>query len=77
MLSKIKENNQQSLDFVFSRDTEMKLELLKNQIQLSLLIVENILETEVAMLSGEKYSHDKPNAGKFSRWGYNAGSVRL
>jgi transposase-like protein len=77
MLNKIKENKQKSLDFVFCQDTEMKLELLKNQIQLSLLIVENILETEVKMLSGEKYSHEKPNAGKYSRWGYNAGSVRL
>jgi transposase-like protein len=77
MLNKIKEKKQQSLDFVLSQDLEMKLELLKNQIKLSLMLVENILETEVTMLPGERYSHDKPNAGKYSRWGYNNGSVRI
>jgi len=55
----------------------MKLELLKHQIELSRILINEILETEVKMLSGEKYSHKKPNEGRYSRWGYNPGSVRI
>jgi len=77
MLSKIKKIKEEKLDFVLSLDLEMKFELLQNQIKLSQVLIENILETEVLQLSGEKYSHDKPNEGKYSRWGTNAGSVRI
>ena len=71
---KIKE---EKLDFVLSLDLELKLELLQNQIKLSQILIENILETEVQELSGERYSHDKPNEGRYRRWGTNAGSVRI
>ena len=77
MLSKNKQIKEEKLDFVLSLDLEMKLELLKNQFKLSMLLVENILETEVKMLSGIKYSHEKPHSGRYSRWGYNPGSVRI
>lgn len=77
MLSKIKEIKEEKLDFVLSLELEMKLELLQNQIKLSHLLVENILETEVLELTGKRYSHDKPNGGRYSRWGTNTGSVRI
>lgn len=77
MLHKSKKFEEEKLGFVLSLDLEMKLELLKNQIKLSQLLVDNILETEVKMLSGERYSHDKPNEGRYSRWGNNPGSVSI
>ncbi|MEO8399853.1 MAG: hypothetical protein ABI550_08585 [Ignavibacteriaceae bacterium] len=40
-------------------------------------MIENILEAEVQEFSGEKYSHDKSNAGRYSSWGTNTGSVRI
>jgi hypothetical protein len=50
MLNQDKKFKEEKLDFVLSLDVEMKLELLQNQIKLSQLIVENILETEVELL---------------------------
>lgn len=55
----------------------MKLELLQNQIKLSQLLIDSILETEVFELSGSKYSHAKPHEDRYSRWGTNAGSVLI
>jgi len=75
MLVKNRKIKEEKLDFVLSLDMEMKLELLQNQIKLSQVLIDNILETEVQQLSGLKYSHDKPHAGRYSRWGTNAGSV--
>lgn len=77
MLVKNRKIKEEKLDFVLSQELEFKLELLQNHIKLSQLIIENILETEVLQLSGSKYSHDKPNAGRYSRWGTNDGSVRI
>jgi len=77
MLTKNKEIKEEKLDFVLSLDLKVKLELLQNQIKLSRLLIENILETEVKEYSGTKYSHDKPNGGRYSRWGTNDGSVRI
>ena len=77
MLVKNRKIKEEKLDFVLSLDLEMKLELLQNQIKFSQILINNILETEVQQLSGSKYSHDKPNSGRYSRWGSNAGSVRI
>lgn len=77
MLVKNRKIKEEKLDFVLSLDLEMKLELLQNQIKLSQILIDNILETEVEELSGSKYSHDKPHEGRYSRWGSNAGSVRI
>lgn len=77
MLNKNRKIKEEKLDFVLSLDLEMKLELLQNQIKLSQVLIDNILETEVHQLSGTKYSHDKPNGGRYSRWGTNTGSVLI
>lgn len=77
MLVKNRKFKEEKSDFVLSLDLEVKLDLLQNQIKLSQLLIENILETEVQELSGTRYSHDKPNEGRYSRWGTNAGSVLI
>ena len=77
MLPKNRKIKEEKLDFVLSLDLEMKLELLQNQIKLSQVLIDNILETEVQELSGARYSHDKPHKGRYSRWGTNAGSVLI
>ena len=77
MLVKNRKIKEEKLDFVLSLDLEMKLELLQNQMKLSQLLIDSILETEVQELSGNRYSHNKPNSGRYSRWGTNAGSVQI
>lgn len=77
MLVKNRKIKEEKSDFVLSLDLEMKLELLQNQIKLSQVLIDNILETEVQELSGTRYSHDKPHDGRYSRWGTNAGSVLI
>jgi hypothetical protein len=35
------------------------------------------MDKEVEEHTGERYSHDKPKEGRYSRWGSNPGSVRI
>ena len=74
---KINKIKREKLDWLHSLKLDMKLELLKHQVELSRIMINEILETEVKLLSGERYNHIKPNEGRYSRWGYNPGSVRI
>lgn len=67
----------EKLDWLLSLRVDMKLELLQNHIEMSRILINEILEMEVSTLSGKRYSHNKPNEGRYSRWGYNPGSIRL
>jgi putative transposase len=55
----------------------MMYELLRNHIEMSKILANEIMNDEVERLSGERYSHDKPQNGKYSWWGSNPGSIRI
>jgi len=40
-------------------------------------LINQLLQDEVEQKAGEKYTRAKPYDGRFSRWGYNPGSVRI
>ena len=67
----------EKLDWVLCQNTDTLQLLLRNHIEMSKILANEILETEVAQLSGERYSHEKPNEGRYSRWGSNNGSIRI
>lgn len=62
---------------VIESDTLTKLAILRNHYEMSIILINEILEDEVRRLAGERYSRRKPNDGRFSRWGSNPGSVWL
>jgi transposase-like protein len=76
-MNKINKINKEKLNFVLSLTTDFMIELLKSQMELHRQIINLVLESEVEDLAGERYSHDKPNEGRYSRWGSNTGSVRI
>ena len=67
----------EKLDWLLCQNTDTLQLLLRNHIEMSKILANEILETEVAQLSGERYSHEKPNEGRYSRWGSNNGSIRI
>jgi transposase-like protein len=40
-------------------------------------MINELLEEEVRQKAGARYSREKPNDGRYSRWGFNPGSVRI
>jgi putative transposase len=69
--------SREKLTWLFEQPIDIKVSLLTQHLSICQLIINQILEEEVSMLSGPRYSHDKPNLGMFSRYGYNPGSVRV
>ena len=67
----------QHLRALLNQPLDVKLHLLQHHMELARLLVEEILEEDVIEHAGDRYSHDKPFQGRYSRWGKNPGSVRI
>jgi len=69
--------NRKKISWLLEQDLSIKLEALQHHLDISRMLVNDILEDEVISYSGIRYSHDKPNNGRYSRWGFNPGSVKI
>lgn len=67
----------QFLHQVQEQGLEMKLALLQHHAHLAKLLAQEIMKDEVIGLAGEHYSHEKPNAGRYRRWGKNPGGIQV
>lgn len=67
----------ESLEELSEKPWNVKLALLQHHLELARIMVRELLDEEVEATAGERYSHDKPHGGRYSRWGTNPGSVRI
>lgn len=71
------EKRGKNLEWLLDQPVETQFELFRYHIELSKLLINQLLQDEVEQKAGEKYTRAKPFDGQFSRWGYNPGSVRI
>ena len=71
------EKRGKNLEWLLEQPVEIQFELFRHHIELSKLLINQLLQDEVEQKAGEKYTRAKPFDGQFSRWGYNPGSVRI
>jgi transposase-like protein len=76
-MSKSSESSRQNLDWYLTQPIDVQLELALESLELSRIVINSILDGEVSSLAGERYQREKPNGGRYSRWGNNPGSVRI
>jgi hypothetical protein len=69
--------HKENLQWLLKQSTDVKIAMLESHLDICRLIVNEVLEEEVISLRDEKYSPDKPHAGRYSRWEYTPGSVRI
>jgi transposase-like protein len=69
--------NRKKLSWLLEQDLDVKLTALQHHLDISRMLVNDILEDEVNQYAGMWYSHDKPHNGRYSRWGTNPGSMKL
>jgi putative transposase len=78
-MAKIKRTsiNRKRISWLLEQELSIQLEALQHHLDITRMLVDDILEDEVLSYSGIRYSHDKPNNGRYSRWGFNPGSVKI
>lgn len=69
--------SRQNFAWLFEQPLDLKVSILQQHLSICQLVINQILEEEVKYLSGERYSHDKPHEGRYSRYGFNPGSVNI
>lgn len=65
------------LSWLLSQSRDIKLDLVQNHLSICQIMLNELFDEEVCEKAGERYSHNKPHDGKYSRWGYNPGSVHI
>jgi len=77
MENKSKEINRKKVDWLLTQSIDTQLEIISHHMEICRIVINSIIDREVCDYTGERYSHNKPNNGKYSRWGFNPGSVKL
>ncbi len=65
------------ISWLLDQELDVKMQALQHHLDISRMLVNDVLEDEVRQFTGQRYRHDKPNNGQYSRWGYNRGSIKL
>lgn len=69
--------NRKKISWLLEQDLDVKITALQHHLDISRMLVNDILEDEVNQHTGAWYSREKPHGGRYSRWGTNPGSVKL
>ena len=67
--------NHKDLKWLSEQDIKIKMETFFYYSEVITLLANEIMKDEVLQHAGEKYSRDKPHNGRYSRWGFNPGSI--
>ncbi len=51
--------------------------MFQSHLSVCAIMANQLMEEEVISLAGERYSREKPHGGRYSRWSWNPGSVRV
>ena len=71
------EKSRNKLDWLLQQGIDMKIDLIQNHLSICEILLNEMFEEEVIQKAGKRYSHNKPHDGRFSRWGFNPGSVKI
>lgn len=67
----------ENLQWYLGQPMDIQLSLFRNYLEMAKILANQLLDDEVRNKAGEKHSHEKPEAGKYSRWGSNPGSIMI
>jgi len=71
------ENRQKNLDWLSIQPIEYQISLFQDYVEIMKIIANNLMQEDISKKCGEHYSHDKEEAGRYNRWGYNPGSIKI
>ena len=67
----------QNLKWYLDQTEDIQLSLFSHYVEMMKIIAGQLLEDEVKAKTGSRYEREKPEEGRYSRWGSNPGSIRI
>jgi len=69
--------NRQKLDWLMSQSLDTQIEIATQHLEIIRIVLNSVLEGLVSGYTGEKYQRDGIEDGRYQRWGFNPGSVKI
>lgn len=69
--------SREKIDWLLKQRIDVQLSIAQQHLDICKLVINSIMDVGVETLCGERYSRDKPHEGRYDRWGYNPGSVKM
>jgi len=66
-----------NLDWLKEQSLEYQLSLFQDYAEMMKILANNLMLEDIEKKCGERYSHSKPENGRYSRWGVNPGSIKV
>jgi len=70
-------NREKNLDWLTRQPLEYQISLLQDYTEMVKIVANNLMQNSITEKCGERYSHEKPEEGRYNRWGYNPGSIAV
>lgn len=70
-------NRNNNLQWFQNLAVEEQLNIFQDYAEMLKIVATNLMQEEIERKCGEKYSREKPNSGRYNRWGYNPGSIKI
>jgi transposase-like protein len=72
-----KENRNKNLHWFENLSVEEQMNIFQDYSEMLKIVATNLMQEEIERKCGERYSREKPNSGRYNRWGYNPGSIKI
>jgi hypothetical protein len=70
--------NLEGLNWVFRQPMEKQLAIVSSHLEICQKVIYSLMQSHMNELVGEKHDYNKlDEQARYSRWGYNPGSVRI
>lgn len=70
-------SREKNLEWLVSQPLEYQINLLQDYTEMVKIVANNLMQSSIIEKCGDRYSHEKPEEGRYSRWGYNPGSLTV
>lgn len=70
-------NRNKNLEWFQNLAVEEQLNIFQDYAEMLKIVATNLMQEEIERKCGARYNREKPENGRYSRWGYNPGSVKI
>ena len=77
MSIKVSKVSREKMDWLLAQPVNVQLSIVQQHLDICKLVINSLLDVNVEQLCGKRYTRDKPEEGRYSRWGFNPGSVKM
>ena len=74
---KNQEKKRRNLQWFSNLELEEQLDIFQDYTEMLRIVANNLMLEEINNKCGERYSREKPEEGRYSRWGSNPGSIKI